>query len=134
VGHATLRALGRPTADCSVVLVDDTGIAALNRRYRGVIGPTDVLAFPMTEGPLSEITPDCLGDVVISAETALRQAHGGDVGAECALLLVHGILHLLGYDHGTPRQRERMWKRQAAVLAACGVAVPDGWATLRRVR
>ena len=46
VGHKTLRALGRPTADCSVVLVDDAGIAALNRTYRGVVGPTDVLAFP----------------------------------------------------------------------------------------
>jgi len=117
-----------------VVLVDDVGISALNRRYRGVIGPTDVLAFPMTEGPFSELTPDCLGDVVISAETALRQARGGDVKAECALLLVHGILHLLGYDHGTPRQRQRMWKRQAALLEACRVTVPDGWATPQRVR
>jgi len=135
VGHATLRALGRPTADCSVVLVDDAGIAALNRAYRGVIGPTDVLAFPMTEGPFSDVTPDCLGDVVISAQTALRQAHGGDVTAECALLLVHGMLHLLGYDHRTPRQRQRMWKRQTAVLEACGVTVPDGWATIpQRVR
>ena len=129
-----LRALGRPTAECSVLLVDDAGIAALNRTYRGVIGPTDVLAFPMTEGPFGKLTPDCLGDVVISAETALRQARGGDVRAECALLLVHGILHLLGYDHGTLRQRQRMWKRQAALLAACGVAVPDGWAAPPRAR
>jgi len=134
VGHATLRALGRPTADCSVVLVDDAGIAALNRTYRGVVGPTDVLAFPMTEGPFAELAPDCLGDVVISAETALRQARAGDLRAECALLLVHGILHLLGYDHGTLRQRQRMWKRQAALLAACGVTVPEGWANPQRVR
>src|SRR5512143_2779891 len=77
VGHATLRALGRPTADCSVVLVDDAAIAVLNRTYRGVVGPTDVLAFPMTEGPFGKLTPDCLGDVVISVETALRQARGG---------------------------------------------------------
>ena len=129
-----LRALGRPTAECSVLLVDDAGIAALNRTYRGVIGPTDVLAFPMTEGPFGELTPDCLGDVVISVETALRQARGGDVKAECALLLVPGILHLLGYDHGTLRQRQRMWKRQAALLAACGVTVPDGWAAAPRAR
>ena len=114
-----------------MVLVDDAGIAALNRTYRGVNGPTDVLAFPMAEGPFTDLAPDCLGDVVISAETALRQARGGDLRAECALLLVHGILHLLGYDHGTPRQRERMWKRQAAALAACGVAVPPGWASTR---
>src|SRR5512136_91949 len=113
VGHVTLRALGRPTAECSVVLVDDAGIAALNRTYRGVVCPTDVLAFPMTEGPFAELTPDCLGDVVISAETAVRQARGGDLNAEFALLLVHGILHLAGYDHETLRQRQRMWKRQA---------------------
>lgn len=117
-----------------MVLVNDAGIAVLNRAYRGAVGPTDVLAFPMSEGPFSEITPDYLGDVVISAETALRQADGGDVEAECALLLVHGILHLLGYDHGTPRQRRRMWKRQTEVLAACGIAVPGGWATRPRAR
>ena len=134
VAQKALHALGRPTADCSVVLVDDAGIAALNRTYRGVVGPTDVLAFPMTEGPFAELAPDCLGDVVILAETALRQAHGGDLRAECALLLVHGILHLLGYDHGTLRQRQRMWKRQAALLAACGITVPEGWANAQRVR
>jgi probable rRNA maturation factor len=117
-----------------VVLVDDDHIAALNRTYRDVIGPTDVLAFPMAEGRFGKLTPDCLGDVVISAETALRQARGGDLRAEFALLLVHGILHLLGYDHGTPRQRERMWKRQEAVLAACGVTVPAGWARPRHAR
>lgn len=115
-----------------MVLVDDAGIAALNHTYRGVTGPTDVLAFPMTEGPFRDLSPDCLGDVVISAETAFRQASGGDLRAECALLLVHGILHLLGYDHGTPRRREHMWKQQAAVLKACGVAVPRGWASVRR--
>lgn len=117
-----------------MVLVDDAGIAALNQTYRGVTGPTDVLAFPMTEGPFLGLAPDCLGDVVISAETALRQARGSNFRAECALLLVHGILHLLGYDHGTPRQRERMWKQQAAVLKACGVPVPPGWASVRRAR
>lgn len=117
-----------------MVLVDDADIAALNRTYRGVAGPTDVLAFPMTEGPLAQITPDCLGDVVISAETAVRQARGGDLRAELALLLVHGILHLVGYDHGTLKERRRMWKRQADLLAACGVPTPDGWASPPRAR
>jgi probable rRNA maturation factor len=117
-----------------VVLVDDAGMAALNRTYRGVFGPTDVLAFPMIEGPFAELAPDCLGDVVISAETAVRQARGGDLEAELALLLVHGILHLAGYDHATLRQRQHMWKRQAALLSACGVATPKGWACRRRVR
>ena len=112
-----------------MVLVDDTRIGSLNKTYRGVSGPTDVLAFPMNEGRFVELAPDCLGDVVISVETAARQARGGDVKAELALLLVHGILHLVGYDHGTLRQRQRMWQRQAALLAACGITVPDGWAS-----
>jgi probable rRNA maturation factor len=115
------------------VLVDDIDIAALNRTYRGVAGPTDVLAFPMTEGPLAEVTPECLGGrMVISAETAARQ-RGGDLRTELALLLVHGMLHLVGYDHGTIRRR-RMRKRQADVLAACGFAAPDGWASLPPAR
>jgi probable rRNA maturation factor len=129
VAQETLNALGRPTADCSVVVVDDAAIATLNRTYRRVAGPTDVLAFPMTEGAFGELTPDCLGDVVISAETAARQARWGDVRAELALLLVHGILHLVGYDHGTVRERRRMWQRQEAILAACGIPVPGGWAS-----
>jgi probable rRNA maturation factor len=111
------------------VLTDDAAIADLNRQYRRVAGPTDVLAFPMTEGPFARLAPECLGDVVISAETAARQADGGDLGAELALLLVHGILHLVGYDHGTPGERRRMWKRQEALLAACGVVAPAGWAS-----
>ena len=52
----------------------------------------------------------------------------GDLDAELALLVIHGILHLVGYDHGTARDRRRMWKRQAALLAACGIRVPEGWA------
>ena len=112
-----------------MVLVDDADIAVLNRTYRGVAGPTDVLAFPMGEGPLAEVTPECLGDVVISAETAVRKVSGGDLRTELALLLVHGMLHLVGYDHGTLRERRRMWKRQADVLAACGLAAPNGWAS-----
>ena len=113
-----------------MVLLDDAGIAALNRTYRGVRGPTDVLAFPMTEGPFKRLSPECLGDVVISAETAARQACHGNLKAELALLLVHGILHLVGYDHGTARDRERMWKKQAALLSACHIQLPDGWAEL----
>jgi probable rRNA maturation factor len=116
------------------MLVDDADIAALNRTYRGVAHPTDVLAFPMTEGRFATLAPDCLGDVVISVETALRQAQRHGLKAELALLLVHGILHLLGYDHGTLRDGRRMWKEQTAVLAACGVAVPVRWARAPRAR
>lgn len=101
-------------------------MAELNHAYRGVTGPTDVLAFPMTEGRFSAVSPDLLGDVVISAETAARQARvrKADVQSELALLLVHGILHLVGYDHGTATERRRMWQKQRVILKACGVSAP----------
>lgn len=125
--------LARPRAECSVLVVDDADMAALNRAYRGVAGPTDVLAFPMTEGRFGRAWPDLLGDVVISAETARRQARPGRGGvrAELALLLVHGILHLVGYDHGTAEERRRMWHKQGAILAASGIQAPAAAGTIR---
>lgn len=164
VGGRALSVLARPRAECSVLLVEDSAIAELNRAYRGVAGPTDVLAFPMTEGrfgrawPSSRALrqaqgfvvsaqpngpeqsrgtqaegPDLLGDVVISAETARRQARPGRGGvrAELALLLVHGILHLVGYDHGTAEERRRMRHKQRAILAACGIQAPAAAGTIR---
>ena len=98
-------------------------MARLNRSHRGVEGPTDVLAFPLREGAWGRLAGDALGDVVISAATAHRQAREAGTGlrAELALLLIHGILHLLGYDHGTGAERRRMWRKQRAVLLACGM-------------
>lgn len=106
-----------------MVLVDDAAMAALNRAYRGVAGPTDVLAFPMTEGRFGNMSPDLLGDVVISTETARQQARSarGGLRAELALLLIHGILHLVGYDHGAAVERRKMWREQRLILAACGL-------------
>jgi probable rRNA maturation factor len=110
-------------------LVDDGAIRDLNKSYRGVDASTDVLAFPMREGRFGRLAPDLLGDVVISAETAARQAPGGELRGELALLLVHGILHLVGYDHHTAAARQRMWRKQRALLLAAGVEVPAGsWA------
>ncbi len=110
-------------------MVDDAAIRDLNRIYRGVDAPTDVLAFPMREGRFGRLSPDLLGDVVISAETASRQARAGELRAELALLLVHGILHLVGYDHHTATARQRMWRKQRVILAACGVEVSaNSWA------
>ena len=129
LGQATLRALNRPQATCSVLLVDDAAIRELNRTYRGVDAPTDVLAFPMREGRFGRLGPDLLGDVAISVETACRQAREGALRAELALLLVHGILHLVGYDHHVPAARQRMWRKQRAILAACGVEMSaSSWA------
>ena len=101
LGGKALSALMRERAECSVVVVDDATMAVLNHTYRGVAGPTDVLAFPMTEGRFGALSPELLGDVVISAETAARQARNAGRGLrnELALLLVHGLLHLVGRAH-----------------------------------
>ena len=114
--------------ECSVLLVDDSAMAELNRTYRGVAGPTDVLAFPMAEGRFMSLSAPLLGDVVISAEAAERQARSRQAGfrGELALLLIHGILHLVGYDHGTAPERRRMWRKQRRLLQACGIRAMAG--------
>jgi probable rRNA maturation factor len=93
--------LGYPDAQLSILIVDDEQIAELNKVYLNHTGPTNVISFPMQAGQFSGITPELLGDVVISADTAHREA----VDAGMAMherfnqLLIHGILHLTGYDH-----------------------------------
>ncbi len=93
--------MGCPDAELSVLIVDDPQIAVLNKQYLNRTGPTNVIAFPMQEGQFAEITPDLLGDVVISVETAGREALEAGIPPEERFLelLIHGILHLLGYDH-----------------------------------
>lgn len=90
-----------PDAQLSVLLIDDTEITRLNRQYLGRSGPTNVIAFPMREGEFADISPELLGDVVISVETAEREAEeaGQDFEMRFNELLIHGILHLLGYEH-----------------------------------
>lgn len=112
--------------EISLVFVDDDYIAGLNQRYRGVEGPTDVLSFAMQEGdpmPGGEEEDLILGDVVISLETARRQAgeYGHSFEREAAYLAIHGVLHLLGYDHGNEPDRQKMREREEAVLARIGV-------------
>jgi probable rRNA maturation factor len=105
-----LEDLGCESAELSVVLCDDALIQELNRSYRKKNTPTDVLSFPM-QGEKSGGSPDLLGDVVISVETAARQAkeRGCRPIDEVTALLVHGILHLVGYDHDTPKKRRAMF-------------------------
>jgi probable rRNA maturation factor len=115
-----LSALGCPDAELSVLLVDDTQIAVLNKEYLGRTGPTNVIAFPMQEGPFGDITPDLLGDVVISVETSDREANGGGIPPEERFLelLIHGILHLLGYDHENDEaEAARMEKKTRELMA-----------------
>jgi rRNA maturation RNase YbeY len=95
----------------------DPEIHALNRQYRGKNKPTDVLSFPLAD----ELQPFLLGDVVISIETAARQAQrrGHTLREELQTLLVHGILHLLGYDHEVSRSEAiRMHRKEREVKAA----------------
>lgn len=96
-----LNALGYPDAQLSILIVDDTQIAEFNLAYLNHTGPTNVISFPMQEGPFSGISPDLLGDVVISADTAHREAveAGMQMVERFNQLLIHGILHLTGYDH-----------------------------------
>ena len=88
-----------------MVIVDDAAITDINRQYLQRPGPTNVISFAMREGPFDQIHPELLGDVIISAETAQREAAAAAMTATERLdeLLVHGVLHLFGYDHETPQ-------------------------------
>lgn len=101
-----------------MVFTDDEEIHRLNLQFRQVDSPTDVLSFCMQEGPGTEHHPDLLGDVVISTERAAKQAPGGDLEAELVRLLVHGLCHLRGYDHGTVANREAMGQEEQRLLDA----------------
>ena len=107
-------------AELSVALVGDAEIRRLNATYRRVDKPTDVLAFAMREGE-GVLHPEVLGDVVISLDTAVRQAavRGVPPADEVRLLLAHGLLHLRGYDHErSPAEARRMFGKQRALLRA----------------
>jgi probable rRNA maturation factor len=98
-----LNALGCNHHEISIVIMDDLQIKELNHNFRGIDRPTNVLSFPMQEGEFSDITPGLLGDVVISAQTAAREAQetGITLDERMSQLLIHGILHLVGFDHET---------------------------------
>ena len=142
VDEAGLAALARhvldgmrvhPLAELSVLLVDEAAMADLHQRWMGEAGPTDVLAFPMDEiwppppggsqadhGGDGEVAPGLLGDVVLCPQVAIEQASKAEhsVQDELDLLCTHGILHLLGYDHGEPEEHATMFGLQDRLLAA----------------
>ena len=115
---AILNALDCPDAELSILIVDDQQIAKLNQQFLNRKGPTNVIAFPMQEGQFTEITPNLLGDVVISVETARHEAHNAGLRMEERLneLLIHGILHLLGYDHGEKKPEARVMQNKTNEL------------------
>jgi probable rRNA maturation factor len=104
--------------EVSVLLTDDTEIQRLNKQYRSIDKPTDVLAFAMREGIDAELNPYLLGDIVISVQTAQRQAVdvGHSLDMELALLVVHGTLHLLGYDHEIDSEATIMRDKEEMIL------------------
>jgi len=119
--------------ELSVILVDVDEISQYNQRFMGRSGPTDVLAFPVEEleagkppvgfanGP-----PVTLGDIFVCPQIVAEQAveAGTNMEQEMALILTHGLLHLLGYDHDSDPEAERMADRERALLAAAGIQLP----------
>lgn len=132
VKPASLRQAARATleqqrithrVELTIVITGNAQLRSLNRAFRKVDAPTDVLSFATAVQP----RPDTiyLGDVVISYPTAREQAQAGghSVQAELQLLVVHGVLHLLGHDHYTEAEKNAMWKAQAAVLKKIGAGI-----------
>ena len=118
-----------PDADLSILLVDEDEMARLHVEWMDEPGPTDVLSFPMDDlragDPSGPRVQGILGDIVLCPTVAAKQAetagHAADV--ELALLLTHGVLHLLGHDHAEPEEHERMFALQAELLSGW-LAVP----------
>ncbi len=134
--------------DGCVLLTDDEEVRELNRDWRGIDSPTDVLSFALHEAEDAHVTMQVLGDVVVSVETAARMVTSGEhrervfeelasQGAappegttwdnfhEVVFLIVHGMLHLLGYDHAEPEEEREMRRREAEVFVAA-----MGWPTV----
>lgn len=109
-------------SDLSIVLTDDARLQELNREYLGIDAPTDVLSFPASETD-PETGARYIGDILISMPRAQAQADtaGHPMESEVQLLVVHGMLHLLGHDHGEPEEKARMWKAQSEILESLGL-------------
>ena len=123
-----LGAIGRDDASLSVALVNDAAIRTLNRAYRGKDKATDVLSFPLDDSPAVQEGETLLGDVVISIETARRQAADYDAPLQRELyrLLIHGVLHLVGHDHHRADERRVMEREERRLASAIGMPWPYG--------
>jgi probable rRNA maturation factor len=124
VARAARMALDGRTACISVLLADDAAIRRLNRDFRGIDKPTNVLSFPSTVLP-GDVAP-ALGDIALAFETCAREAdeEGKTLESHLQHLVVHGVLHLLGFDHETDAEAEAMEAREIAILAGLGIANP----------
>jgi probable rRNA maturation factor len=110
-------------SELTIVLTYDARLKELNRDYLGIDAPTDVLSFPASETD-PETGARYIGDILISIARAQSQAAaaGHPLESEVQLLVVHGVLHLLGYDHAKVQEKARMWQAQAEILAQLGLA------------
>ena len=110
-----------PEAELSLVLSNDDRLRELNRAYLDIDAPTDVLSFPFDE-TIPDSSALYLGDVIISFQRAAAQAQAANhsLKDELELLVVHGVLHLLGYDHAEPDEKQAMWSAQAEILRKLG--------------
>jgi probable rRNA maturation factor len=114
-----LRSLGLPDAELSVLFIGDRAMRTLNNTWRNRDRTTDVLSFPLREGRFLNIQPDMLGDIVISVPVAERQAKdaGHSLMIELERLLIHGLVHLLGYDHEQDiKEASRMERKERQLL------------------
>lgn len=117
----------KPPAAVSVLLTTDDQLQQLNRDFRGIDAPTDVLSFPAEKLPLAIMGEEdpYLGDIAISVPMAQRQAKesGHTLKDELQLLTIHGALHLLGHDHEEPEEKKVMWWAQNSILAQIGAEI-----------
>lgn len=111
--------MDKAEAELSLVITDDAQIAEINHQYLNRSGPTNVIAFPMGDPEFPEVQPELLGDVIISVQTAEKEAvdAGYAVAERFTELLIHGILHLLGYDHETNDADARQMAEKSRALA-----------------
>lgn len=116
--QVVLDALDCPDSEISILIVDNPQIEELNQQYLNRQGPTNVIAFAMREGEFSGVSPHLLGDVVISTDTAAKEAQIAATSMEQRFneLLVHGILHLMGYDHETSEKDARVMEDKSKEL------------------
>ena len=120
LAEAALRAEGVTAGECNLVFVDPDEMARLNAEHMGEEGPTDVLSFPLDGADPDPVGTRLVGDVVVCPAYAARPGDPADTTADgLALLVVHGVLHLLGYDHAEAADAARMRARERELLTAC---------------
>ena len=109
-----------PEGEISILIVDDPQIEELNQQYLNREGPTNVIAFAMREGEFADLSPHLLGDVVISMDTAAKEAQIAATSMERRFneLLVHGVLHLMGFDHETSEEDAQVMEGKSREILA----------------